>query len=116
MGFLIDVCVGREVEREVCVRLPELDIRCVRDIDPRMFDEDIIKLGLSEKRVVITADKDFGELAYRLGMTHEGVLLLRIDDLTVAERIDVIVKLLEQHRDSLPGHFCVYHNGLLRIR
>ena len=39
-------------------------IKAVRDIDPTMQDEEIIQIAALEKRMVVTMDKDFGELVY----------------------------------------------------
>jgi len=45
-----------------------------------MSDKDIIVKDYIEKRVIITNDKDFGEMVYRTGKTHAGVILLRLGD------------------------------------
>jgi predicted nuclease of predicted toxin-antitoxin system len=37
-----------------------------------------------EQRVIMTADKDFGELVFRDGLVTHGIVLLRLDDLTVS--------------------------------
>ncbi len=116
MRLLVDVCIGRAVEAALCERFPHFDVKCVRDIDPHLPDDEIVRIGVSENRLIITADKDFGELAYRSGMSHSGVLLLRFDELNIAERISVIAMVLTEHHGALAGHFCVYQNGLLRIR
>lgn len=115
MRFLIDVCIGRVVEEAICSSLP-FDFKCVRDIDPRMADSAIMRLADQEGRIIITSDKDFGELVYRQGMAHHGVLLLRVDDLTVAQKIDVLTNVLTEHGILLEGHFCVYQSDLLRVR
>jgi predicted nuclease of predicted toxin-antitoxin system len=115
MRFLIDVCVGRVVEQDICSSLP-FDFKCVRDIDPRMADSDIMRLARQEQRIIITSDKDFGEMVYRQGMTHHGVLLLRVDELTMAQKVDVLTKVLTEHGSLLTGHFCVYQGDLLRVR
>ena len=47
-----------------------------------MEDEKIIRTAFLENRMVITMDKDFGELVYHSSMKHSGVLLLRLEDAT----------------------------------
>jgi predicted nuclease of predicted toxin-antitoxin system len=74
----------------------------VRDIDARMEDEEIIRTAVTENRMVITMDKDFGELVYHSSMEHSGVLLLRLEDATGTE------KLLKEIR----GHYTCFYSFL----
>jgi predicted nuclease of predicted toxin-antitoxin system len=59
LRFLVDVGVGKGIEKYL--REEGYDTKAVRDIDPRMEDEEIIHTAVSENRLVITMDKDFGE-------------------------------------------------------
>jgi hypothetical protein len=61
-------------------------------------------------------DKDFGELVYRSGQLHSGVLLLRLESARTAEKIRTVTEIITQFGDQLPGHFSVYQDGRLRIR
>ena len=49
-------------------------------------DGDILRQAVAESRLVITMDKDFGELVHRVGAGHAGVLLLRLDEATGPEK------------------------------
>ncbi len=60
LKFLVDVGVGRRVEEYL--KRKGFDIKAVVDLDPRMPDEKIISLAALEARMVVTMDKDFGEL------------------------------------------------------
>jgi len=60
LRFLIDVGVGTGIEKYL--REEGYDMKAVRDIDTRMEDEEIIQTAVSEDRMVVTMDKDFGEL------------------------------------------------------
>ncbi len=68
LRFLVDVGVGKGTEKYL--RGEGYDTKAVRDIDPRMEDEEIIRTAVSENRMVITMDKDFGELVYHLKSPH----------------------------------------------
>jgi predicted nuclease of predicted toxin-antitoxin system len=70
LKFLIDVGVGGGIE--IYLREEGYDTKAVREIEPQMEDEEIIRLAVSENRMVVTMDKDFGELAYRSSMKHSG--------------------------------------------
>jgi predicted nuclease of predicted toxin-antitoxin system len=112
--FLVDVNVGKKVEKWLLEN--KYDLKAVRDIDPRMIDRDILKIAVSENRMVITMDKDFGELVYNSGMFHSGVLILRIEDANADEKVKTLEKILIEHQDKLLNNFCVFQRGKLRIR
>ncbi len=114
MKFLVDMGVGKIAETQLL--RDGYDVASVRDLDPRMKDSDILQLAVNEQRIVITMDKDFGELVYREGLSHVGILLFRMEDATGHEKAAVLHTLLAQYADKIQGHFCVYQNGRLRIR
>lgn len=114
LKFLIDVGVSKVAEE--WMRSEGYNVLTVREIDPRMSDVDILSLAVAEQRILITMDKDFGELVYHSGQPHAGVLLLRMEEATSLEKIAAIRQILAIHADKLVGHFCVYQNQRLRVR
>ena len=112
--FLVDVGVGHLVEQYLSSN--DYDIASVRDLDPRMPDEEIIKIAYNEKRIIITMDKDFGELVYHSLMPHGGVLLLRLEDADGIEKTKIVANILKEYSFQLSNAFCVYQNGKFRIR
>ncbi len=114
LRFLIDVGVGMGTENYL--RGEGYDTKTVRDIDPRMEDEEIVRTAVSEDRMVVTMDKDFGELVYHFSMRHCGVLLLRLEDATGTEKLQVVRHIMENYSSRIRNCFCVYQNDRLRIR
>lgn len=114
LRFLVDVGVGKGIEKYL--QKMGFDIKAVRDIDSRMEDEDIIRYAVSENRMVITMDKDFGELVYHSSMAHNGVLLLRLEDAIGSEKLQVIKYIIGNHSDKIKNCFCVFQNNKFRIR
>lgn len=66
--------------------------------------------------VLLTADKDFGELVFRQGRLTSGILLVRLAGLTPARKAEVVASAVNQHRPELPGAFAVLTPGSFRIR
>ena len=64
----------------------------------------------------ITNDKDFGELVFRSGQAHHGVILLRLHDERPANRVRVVKAVLEKWADRLAGSFTVATESGVRIR
>lgn len=114
LKFLIDVGVGKQVEHYL--QTQGYDIKTVRTIDNKMLDIDIIRLAVTENRMIITMDKDFGELVYHCGMEHCGVLLLRLEDATGAEKVQVMADILANYSTPIYHRFCVFQNDKLRIK
>ncbi len=114
LRFIVDVGVSNKVEKWLADQ--GFDVKNVRDIDPRISDHEIVKIASQENRMVITMDKDFGELVYRTSVVHTGVLLLRLEACSSEEKLNVIKRILEEHQDKMVGKFCVYKDNNLRIR
>jgi len=114
LKFLVDVGVGKKVEEYLLEK--RYDTKAVRSLDQSMPDQEIIRLAALEKRIVITMDKDFGELVYHSGMDHCGILLLRLEDATGSEKQQVIAKILAKYADNMKNNFCVYQNKKFRFR
>jgi len=114
LKFLIDVGVGQGIEKYL--REEGYDTKTVRDIDSRMEDEKIIHTAVAENRMVVTMDKDFGELVYRCSMKHCCVLLLRLEDATGTEKLKVLKHVMENYSSQIKDCFCVYQNDRFRIR
>ncbi len=105
--FLFEVGVGIKAEQAVADL--GFDVKSLPD-------PPILRLAREESRILVTMDKDFGELVYRSQHGHVGVLLLRMDDADGDAKANAIRLIVQNHAHELAGHFCVYQNGVLRIR
>jgi predicted nuclease of predicted toxin-antitoxin system len=114
LRVLVDVSAGTAVED--WFRQNGHDMEAVRDRDARMTDVNILTWAVSEQRLVVTMDKDFGELVYHSGQAHAGILLLRLEGASSSEKVRVVEHIVTSYGDQLQGNFCVYQNGRLRIR
>lgn len=112
--FLTDVGVGKKVEGWLAEN--GYDVEAIRDLDPRMSDQEILSIAIQDIRLVITMDKDFGEMVYHAGQQHTGVLLLRLEEASGEEKMRVVAEIVSGHADKLAGKFSVYQKGRLRIR
>jgi predicted nuclease of predicted toxin-antitoxin system len=76
LKLLFDVGVSRKAE--VWLKENGYDIKAIRDINSCLSDKEILEIAVNEDRMIVTMDKDFGELIYKSGLIHSGVLLLRL--------------------------------------
>lgn len=65
MKFLVDECTGTSVV--TCLRDEGYDVVAVVEVIPEADDEKILERAVSEGRIVVTNDKDFGEMVFRSG-------------------------------------------------
>lgn len=114
MKFLVDVGVGKKVEN--WLKENGFDVLSVRDIDSRAKDSQILCWAVDQQRMIISMDKDFGELVYNSGKHHAGVLILRLEDADGDTKVEVTKKILAEYYDKIESHFCVFQDGRLRIR
>lgn len=88
----------------------------IRTDAPGSLDEEVLKRSVDEARLLLTFDKDFGELTFRAGQkASAGIILFRIslDDLDHATNL--VVKTVESRLDWT-GHFAVVSDKQIRIR
>ncbi|MFW6161483.1 MAG: DUF5615 family PIN-like protein [Planctomycetota bacterium] len=91
------------------------DVAWVRTESPGSSDPDVLARAVSEERVLVTFDKDFGELAYRAGLpAQSGVVLFRFHPVSPAFVVRRVVAVLES-RDDWAGHFSVVEEARLRM-
>jgi predicted nuclease of predicted toxin-antitoxin system len=114
MRFMVDESTGAAVVEYL--RRSGHDVLAVGEAMPQADDRDIIARAARDERVLITNDKDFGELVFRSGWVHCGILLLRLRDESPSSRLNVIKSVLERYADRLPGQFVVATEDRVRVR
>ena len=112
--FIVDVGVGKQVEEYLKHQM--FDVKSVRDINVSLADNEILEIAIKEKRMIITMDKDFGELVYHTGLLHNGVLILRLEDADEDEKVKIVSQIMNSYVNEIYTKFCVYQNGKLRIK
>ncbi|PSR21776.1 MAG: hypothetical protein C7B45_09315 [Sulfobacillus acidophilus] len=114
LRILADENIGARVVE--ALRSAGYDVVSVKEQFPGIRDTDVLRIAHEEQRLIITQDKDFGELAVRLGLpASSGVLLIRIDrglPHDDAERIVAVVR----SRADWSGHFSVVDDERIRMR
>jgi predicted nuclease of predicted toxin-antitoxin system len=80
---------------------------------PRTPDIVLIEKAARERRVVITFDKDFGELVFKRGHSV-GVVLIRLRETSMNEMVSVVMDLVGSEGENLNRLFCVVENTRIR--
>ncbi len=114
MNLLADESVdGPIVER---LRQDLHQVICIAESSPSLPDDQVLKLANDSGALLLTADKDFGELVYRMGRIHAGVVLARLAGLPPAAKAEMVAQVVRHHATELVGAFSVISPGSVRIR
>ena len=87
-----------------------------RHYPPGLPDEDVLTIAREEARVLIVADRDFGELIFHQALAHAGVMFFRLPGATLHTKIEHLKTVLEEHTDELArGECLVVTPGRIRV-
>lgn len=79
-------------------------------------DTEIVRAAVAQSRVLVTFDKDFGELAFRSGLpATSGVILFRIPQRSPEWVAQTVIQIISERKDW-EGHFSVVMPPLVRMR
>jgi predicted nuclease of predicted toxin-antitoxin system len=92
------------------------DVVYVAELSPSITDEEVLQQANEQRAVLLTAAKDFGELVFRLGLVHSGVILLRLAGLTNVTKAEIVAEVCRERSAELIGGFSVVSPGQVRIR
>lgn len=113
MRLLLDSCVWGEAVGPL--RALHHDVFWAGTLDPDPGDEVILQQAREEKRILVTLDKDFGELIFRRGQPHAG--MIRLVEVPSLEQAKVIHLLVREHETSLlNGAILTFKARQVRIR
>jgi len=98
---------GTDKPIDDALRNAGFDIVYILETNRGANDEFILSLANADKRIVITQDKDFGELVFRLKQAHHGVILIRLHGYAPATKADITTSVLLVHKDELTEAFTV---------
>lgn len=106
------------VERPVVERLrgDGHQVVYVAELSPSVADEEVLRQANAGSAVLMTADKDFGDLVFRQGLAHSGVVLLRLAGLANGTKAEIVAEVCRSREAELIGAFSVVSRGQVRIR
>ena len=98
------------------LRKDNYQVHAIAEESPALSDAAVLEIATQKNALLITEDKDFGELVYRFQMKHCGILLLRLISLSSAEKADFVCRVFNQYGTELWNVFAVLDERHLRIK
>ncbi len=114
LKFLIDESSGGKLAK--ALKENGYDAVYLGDYYPGAIDEDILKKAKNDERVIITNDKDFGDLILRQGKLSNGVILLRLKIDKPLNRIKFVLAIIKELGIKLNKKFIIVSENKIRIR
>jgi predicted nuclease of predicted toxin-antitoxin system len=105
MRFLVDECTGPAVAH--WLRDQGFEVFSVYEEARGLSDEAILRKAFTEGWILLTNDKDFGNMIFREQRPHRGVVFLRLEDERASAKIETLRRFLDDYEDRLEGRFVV---------
>jgi predicted nuclease of predicted toxin-antitoxin system len=114
MKFIADECVDWQIIeylRKICY-----EILYVLEIEPGISDEKVLDIANKESAILITSDKDFGEMVFRQNRINSGIILIRLTGLQPDVKATITATAIKAHREKIKNNFMVITSETVRIR
>ena len=112
--FLADECCDFGVVK--ALRKEGYDVKAVVEEMSGASDEEVSTKALLEGRVILTEDRDFGQMVFAGNAPCIGVIFIRFPPSQRKTLARSIINLTELLGDRLLGHFVVLQPGRIRIK
>ena len=113
MLLVADESVDRQV---VSVLKNIVDVYDIAAMNRGASDDVVLSIARDRGALLLTADKDFGELVFRQRKIHRGVILTRLSGMLPDEKASLVVDVFRQHSSELSDAFVVITDRGVRIR
>jgi len=113
--LVADEIVNCDFSVVVDLRLAGYDVVSITEQMPGADDETVIDFACSERRLLITEDKDFGQLVFAAAKQNSGVILIRYPASARSALTAAVLKLLSDNGENLYSRFAVLEPGRVRV-
>jgi predicted nuclease of predicted toxin-antitoxin system len=114
LKFFADECCDTGIVASL--RNEGYDVTYALEEKPGLQDDMVLQRAYDERRILLTEDKDFGELVFRLRKPAAGIVLIRIPVIQRHLKWLRLKKLIENYADRLPMNFVVIDIEKFRFR
>ncbi len=113
LKFIVDECTGPDVAKWVTSK--GYETISIFNSFQGSKDIDILTMANKNGYIIITNDKDFGEMVFKENLNHNGIVLLRLTNERSWNKIEVLEKLFSTNILELHGNFTVVTDKTIRI-
>ncbi|HCY75947.1 MAG: DUF5615 family PIN-like protein [Ignavibacterium sp.] len=116
MQFIADENIAEPMI--TALRELQIDVLSISELMPGCSDSEVLSIANKNNSIIITSDKDFGEIIFRQQKIVKGVILFRLHGLSIQEKIKIVKNFFVNHLNSLTetNIFVVITENNIRIR
>jgi predicted nuclease of predicted toxin-antitoxin system len=112
MRFLIDESAERRIARHLWAAGHDVT-SITHDYVRAATDREVLAIGVAERRLLVTNDEDFEILVFNFGLPHAGIILFRLGNVKVAEKITKVDTILTSFTDHHRTFFIVTPEAII---
>ncbi|MDN5870634.1 MAG: DUF5615 family PIN-like protein [Nitrococcus sp.] len=114
MKLIADENIAAPLAR--ALRNAGVDIIYVAEFTPGISDDEVLELAKEQHRLLLTEDKDFGELVFRMKRGLPGVIMMRLPEGPWESKWARLNVIIDRHRGRLRGSYTVIEKARVRFR
>jgi predicted nuclease of predicted toxin-antitoxin system len=114
LRWLADECVDAALVR--WLRLEGHDVAYMAEIAAGSTDPEVLALAARDQRLLLTEDKDFGDLVFRTGHAVPGVVLMRLAPALGARKAERLGLAITRFGEGFFGRYIVVEETKFRSR
>jgi predicted nuclease of predicted toxin-antitoxin system len=114
----VNLFADESVDRQIVDRLRQDGHQTpfVAEMEPGISDDVVLTRANQGGAMLLTADKDFGELVFRQNRLSFGAILIRLAGLSPERKAQIVVDAIQKHGKDMPRAFTVISPNAIRIR
>ena len=98
------------------LRLAGISVYSVAESSTGITDEEVMRLSEDLGALILTDDKDFGEIVFRKQRSCPGIVLLRLTGVDYSRKADHLIQVIKRYGSEMIGKFVVITAERVRIR
>ena len=98
------------------LRLAGISVYSVAESATGITDEEVMGLSKDLGALILTDDKDFGEIVFRKQRSCPGIVLLRLTGVDCSRKADHLIQVINRYGSEMIGKFVVITAERVRIR
>lgn len=114
MRILADENIDYPVVRKL--RDKGFEVFSIMDMHQGENDNFVLSVANNLDCILLTNDKDFGELVIRRQLPHKGVILLRLSSRDITEISNIVSDILNKYGQQMVNKFTLVSDTKIRIR
>ena len=99
----------------VALRNAGYEVYSITEQMPGVKDDTVLEKSFATNSILLTEDKDFGEHVFRIGSQHAGVVLVRLYNLGLASKVQLLLEAFTKYFAEFENAFSVVEPGKIRI-